>query len=155
MAATPEQHSDIEIDASLRATQEEWLRIRLQLADDFKACGKVFVALGDETRQHIYLALLESANLGMRVGAITDRTHLSRPAVSHHLQILKDAGLIAMHREGTRNYYYVDASEEVLGTVGALFGRIQLIAHKILEETGAPGCAARIVSQEAGLKRNR
>ena len=45
---------------------------------------------------------------GVRVGAITEKTNLSRPAVSHHLQIRKDAGLISMRREGTKNYYYFD-----------------------------------------------
>lgn len=46
---------------------------------------------------------------GVRVGEITQRTHLSRPAVSHHLHILKDAGLIKMRKEGTKNYYYFDS----------------------------------------------
>ena len=30
------------------------------------------------------------------------------PAVSHHLQILKDTGILKMRREGTKNYYYFD-----------------------------------------------
>ena len=51
---------------------------------------------------------------GARVGAITERTHLSRPAVSHHLQILKEAGLLKMRREGTKNYYYFDADAEAM-----------------------------------------
>lgn len=46
---------------------------------------------------------------GVRVGEITKKTHLSRPAVSHHIQILKDAGLLKRRREGTKNYYYFDA----------------------------------------------
>ncbi|MCI7813283.1 MAG: ArsR family transcriptional regulator [Robinsoniella sp.] len=46
---------------------------------------------------------------GVRVGKITQKTHLSRPAVSHHIQILKDAGIVKMRREGTKNYYYLDA----------------------------------------------
>ncbi|WP_432616920.1 ArsR/SmtB family transcription factor [Butyricicoccus sp.] len=32
-----------------------------------------------------------------------------RPAVSHHLQIMKDAGIINMRKEGTKNYYYFDS----------------------------------------------
>lgn len=43
---------------------------------------------------------------GTRVGAITEKTHLSRPAVSHHIKILKDAGVVGMRKEGTKNYYY-------------------------------------------------
>jgi|LAHS01.1.fsa_nt_gb DNA-binding transcriptional ArsR family regulator len=84
---------------------------RRKLAKEFRRYQKVFTALGDETRQLIFIALLENETVGMRVPDITARTHLSRPAVSHHLRILKDAGLIQMHRTGTMNYYYVDANE--------------------------------------------
>jgi len=49
---------------------------------------------------------------GVRVMEITERTHLSRPAVSHHLQILKDAGILKMRREGTKNYYYFDPDQK-------------------------------------------
>ena len=34
------------------------------------------------------------------------RSH-TRPSVSHHLQILKEAGIVAMRKEGTKNYYYL------------------------------------------------
>lgn len=83
----------------------------LKLSKDFKGCQKAFIALGDETRQLIIIALLESESSGIRVGEITKRTHLSRPAVSHHLQILKEAGIINMRREGTKNYYYVNCDK--------------------------------------------
>ena len=69
----------------------------------------LFTALGDETRQSIFLSLLESDRVGIRVGELTQRTHLSRPAVSHHLRVLRQAGLVRVHREGTRNYYYPNA----------------------------------------------
>ena len=45
------------------------------------------------------------------VREITRQTSLSRPAVSHHLKILKDAGLIGVHHIGTSNYYYLTISE--------------------------------------------
>lgn len=82
-----------------------------KIADELKGCKKPFLALGDETRQQIIIALLESDCNGIRVGEITEKINLSRPAVSHHLRILKDAGMINMRREGTKNYYFVDASE--------------------------------------------
>lgn len=37
------------------------------------------------------------------------KTHLSRPAVSHHLKILKEAEIVNLRREGTKNYYYLDS----------------------------------------------
>ena len=45
---------------------------------------------------------------GMRVGEIVKLSSLSRPAVSHHMRILKDAGVINVRKEGTKNYYYLD-----------------------------------------------
>ena len=66
-----------------------------QLSQDLVACRKVLIALGDESRQHIILEMLKMGNCsGARVGDITKQTSLSRPAVSHHLQILKDAGIV-------------------------------------------------------------
>lgn len=77
------------------------------LAAEFKACRKMLLALGNETRQYLLLEMMQMDECGgVRVGTIVERTNLSRPAVSHHLQILKEAGIVKMRREGTRNYYY-------------------------------------------------
>ena len=80
-----------------------------KLAEDFENCRKVLAALGDENRQHLILEMMKMEDCsGARVGDITERTHLSRPAVSHHLQILKDAGILKVRKEGTKNFYYFD-----------------------------------------------
>ena len=47
----------------------------------------------------------------MNVNEITGKTSLSRPAISHHLKILKDAGLVNIRQEGTANYYYLTLRE--------------------------------------------
>lgn len=79
------------------------------LASDFEKCQKILIALGDENRQHMILKMMKMGSCaGVRVNDITQETHLSRPAVSHHLQILKDAGILKMRREATKNYYYFD-----------------------------------------------
>jgi DNA-binding transcriptional ArsR family regulator len=44
----------------------------------------------------------------MAVGEIADGLPVSRPAVSQHLKVLKDAGLVTMRTEGTRNVYQID-----------------------------------------------
>lgn len=51
---------------------------------------------------------------GVRVGEITEKTNLSRPAVSHHLAIMKDAGIVKMRREGTMNFYYLDVEAKTI-----------------------------------------
>ena len=86
-----------------------------ELAAEFAACRKTLQAFGDETRQHLILEMMQMGKCdGVRVGAITQKTHLSRPAVSHHLRILRDAGIVKMRREGTKNYYYFDADAEAM-----------------------------------------
>ncbi len=82
------------------------------LAKNFDACRKVLSAMGDENRQGIILEMLRMDYNGSRVIDITARTHLSRPAVSHHLQILKDAGIVKMRKEGTKTFYYLDPEME-------------------------------------------
>ena len=61
-----------------------------QIKIDFMQSKKLLIAIGDETRQLILIALMEAGCDGMRVGDITSRTNLSRPAVSHHVKILLD-----------------------------------------------------------------
>lgn len=85
------------------------------LANEFKNCKEVIMAIGDENRLHIIIEMMQIGDCnGVRVGDITQRTHLSRPAVSHHLQILKNAGILNVHKEGTKNYYYFNESLEAL-----------------------------------------
>lgn len=83
-----------------------------ELAEDLKKSQKLFVALGDEVRQHLIIEMIKLNKYeGIRVGEIAERAKLSRSAVSHHLQILKEAGIVSVRREGTRNYYYFDAGD--------------------------------------------
>lgn len=71
----------------------------LRLEREFKICQKALTAIGDETRQHILMIMLEGECSGSRVVDITKKTNLSRPAVSHHMQILKDAGFVKVRRK--------------------------------------------------------
>ena len=62
-------------------------------------------ALGDPTRR----AIFERLRSGPRaVGEIADELPISRPAVSQHLRVLKEAGLVTERRNGTRRLYRVD-----------------------------------------------
>lgn len=91
---------------------EKECEARLQdIVYGFRNCRNAFTAIGDETRQLILLVLLESDLSGIRVGEIAEKTHLTRPSISHHLRILKDAGIVNMRKEGTKNYYYVSLNE--------------------------------------------
>lgn len=108
------------------------------LAQEFASCQKLLLALGDENRQHLILAMMQMGQCsGVRVGAITERTHLSRPAVSHHLEILKDAGLIKMRREVTKNYYYFDADTQALDSLLQTLTHIQKIMRQLPDRSGS------------------
>jgi DNA-binding transcriptional ArsR family regulator len=62
-------------------------------------------ALADPTRRRVF----EELRSGPRsVGSIAQRMPVSRPAVSQHLKVLKEAGLVADRPEGTRRVYYLD-----------------------------------------------
>ena len=62
-------------------------------------------ALGDRTRRAIFEQLRKGP---LAVGEIADELPVSRPAVSQHLRVLKEAGLVTERRNGTRRYYRVD-----------------------------------------------
>lgn len=86
----------------------------IALAEEIRKTKTILTALGDEVRQHLILVMLQSPECsGLRVLDIAAKTNLSRPAVSHHLQILKNAGIVQMRREGTKNYYYFDAADSL------------------------------------------
>src|SRR6185295_12800871 len=62
-------------------------------------------ALADPTRRRV----MESLRSGSRaVGEIAHGLPVSRPAVSQHLKVLKEAGLVTDRAEGTRRVYYLD-----------------------------------------------
>lgn len=80
----------------------------------FHSCMPLFLSLGDEVRLTIIEVLVNSGTFGqegMNVKEITEKTSLSRPAISHHLKILKNAGLVGVRRSGTCNYYYLTIQE--------------------------------------------
>ena len=79
----------------MRAIPKEWRNI-----------SKVYAALGDEHRQRILLTFEpgERLNIGEIVGVST----LSRTAVSHHLRILREAGVLQCRKEGKEVYYWIN-----------------------------------------------
>jgi len=89
---------------------------------DFVKCRKLLSAIGDETRQNIITVLMGSCT-GMRVGEITKKTHLSRPAVSHHMRIMLDCGLVALDKQGTKNFYSLNIGKD-FQNLFALIGHI-------------------------------
>ena len=99
--------------------------------------GVVLDALGDATRRSIF----ESLKSGPRsVGELADGLPVSRPAVSQHLRVLKEAGLVSDRKDGTRRVYRVEP------------GRAARAARLLRQLLGARRSTA---SREAGTKGGR
>jgi DNA-binding transcriptional ArsR family regulator len=64
-----------------------------------------FAALGDPTRRDIFARVAERPRA---VGELARELPVSRPAVSQHLRVLKDAGLVIDRAEGNRRMYQAD-----------------------------------------------
>ena len=96
-----------------------------------------FDALGDPNRRAIVESLAEGAK---SVRDIADALPISRPAVSRHLRLLKEAGLVADRADGARRLYRLDdpgveAVEQYLQQVwGDVIARFRLVAENTANE---------------------
>lgn len=110
------------------------------LAGQLSACGAVLTAIGDETRRYLMVEMMQMGSCtGVRVGQIAARTHLSRPAVSHHLQILRAAGILKVRREGTMNFYYFDPETQALEQLMETLRLAAEIAGTLPDRSGREG----------------
>jgi ArsR family transcriptional regulator len=76
----------------------------LEVSDELvESLVKLFKLLSDETRLRILYFLTQREELHVR--ALCDLLNESQPAVSHHLALLRAAGLIGRRREGKHNFY--------------------------------------------------
>ena len=72
----------------------------------WKNISVVFTALGDEHRQRILLTF--DAGERLNVGQIVEVSTLSRSAVSHHLKILREAGVLESEKIGKEVYFWLN-----------------------------------------------
>ena len=111
-----------------------------EIQTEFTALSDFLIALGDEKRQAIIIALLEDqACVGRRVTELTEATQLSRPAVSHHLKILKQAKILVVLTNVSRYH----GTEE---PTGLWLGE----ATEFVEEVTKAGFSVDYVSPQGG-----
>ena len=79
----------------------------LAIMEQFRKCIPIFSVLNDAKRLEIIIILTDFPGEGLTVNGITERIDLSRPAVSHHLKVLKQAGVIGVRSCGVENHYYL------------------------------------------------
>jgi DNA-binding transcriptional ArsR family regulator len=99
--------------------------------------GDPFEALGDATRREILRLLSEGDR---PVNVIAAALPISRPAVSRHLRLLKNAGLVAERADGTRRIYHLEddgmrAVQAYLeGVWGEAASRFRLLAENTVTD---------------------
>jgi DNA-binding transcriptional ArsR family regulator len=82
-----------------------------------------FAALADPTRRAVFERLADGPQ---SVGELAEGLPVSRPAVSQHLKVLKDAGLVTDRAEGVRRVYQIDP--QGLGSMRAWLDRFWTVA---------------------------
>ena len=70
----------------------------------------IFQAIADPVRREIIDLLSQEP---MTVQAIAEKFDISRPAISRHLRILKECGLVDLQPNGRENFYYIDPAQLV------------------------------------------
>lgn len=110
---------------------DEFEQKRTVLLSQFTKSQPLMNALGNEMRQRILFTLIAHARQGgLRVKEIEDATAISKAAVSHHLHVLLETKIVACRKEGTKNYYYINANSSSLRTLADLFSdSIELLTY--------------------------
>jgi DNA-binding transcriptional ArsR family regulator len=88
--------------------------------------------MSDEYRQQLIMDIAEAGKEGINVSNLSAKSKLSRPAISHHLKVLKDAGLIKPLKIGTQIFYQLNLSEN-FKTISDLINSMEHILSKINE----------------------
>ncbi|WP_216907870.1 ArsR/SmtB family transcription factor [Nocardia noduli] len=121
------------------------------------AAAKIFEALGDPVRRGI-LELVAGGE--MSAGAVAEAVRayapISQPAVSQHLKVLREAGIVTVRAEGTRRIYAIDtAGIEVARTwLGGLIPSIELFAQP-LDALATEVARGKRAARRAGYEHDR
>ncbi|HWU82864.1 MAG TPA: metalloregulator ArsR/SmtB family transcription factor [Methylophilaceae bacterium] len=84
-----------------------------QIPQAWKEVSDLFVALGDEHRQRILLAFEPGERLN--IGQIVAASVLSRTAVTHHLKVLQQGGVLQSEKVGKEVYFWLDKDSMIDG----------------------------------------
>ncbi len=113
----PHQHND--------AKEMENLNKQLSKVNDFQIVSDIFKQLDDTTRVRIFWLLCHCEECVMNIAGMLDMTS---PAVSHHLRVLRNCGLIISTRSRKEVYYKVNDTEQ------------SQLMHKMIEKVMEISC---------------
>ncbi|MBW7453086.1 ArsR/SmtB family transcription factor [Paenibacillus sepulcri] len=98
--------------------QSKLLEKKKALLHEIRQSTDIFKALADPVRQDILMMFMLSKR--MNVAQVVEQSHLSRPAISHHLKILKQAGILISSKERTEVYYSLTFENSVIEQLKAI-----------------------------------
>ncbi|MCI1208233.1 MAG: metalloregulator ArsR/SmtB family transcription factor [Treponema sp.] len=109
--------------------------------DLFHLCSPLFLAMGDTVRQQLLLDIADCSEKGCNVAELTGKTRLSRSAISYHLKILKDSGLITARKKGTQVFYFLHLDENfvIIRELVDTLQRLIAVKTRQLDGSGKPG----------------
>lgn len=96
--------------------------------DIFNACVPYFEMLKDTQRQEIVINLVKNKELS--VSELVDLSQLSMPAVSHHLKLLTQAGLVVSRKVGTKRYYQLVLNDAIATLDDLLKALKEIVAER-------------------------
>lgn len=115
--------------------ENDFTLAKAKFIENYNLARPIMTILGDEVRQEILLTLIEAGDTGgIRVGDIQKKSHVSRSAVSLHLKVLLDAGIICMRREGTQKYYYIDFNESTVKPVILFWQQVEPMLKRCIQQ---------------------
>ena len=117
-------------------TKEELHRTR----EILRSCLPMFIALGDEFRQQLIVDIAAAGESGINVTDLSEKSQLSRPAISHHLKVLKDMGLITPRKTGTQIFYKLSIHKD-LEKLSDFINSISRVIETLKEEENASDSA--------------
>lgn len=96
-----------------QVTKEEFDKNFKKSKELFERCSQIFIALGDPMRQHLLLQMVRAGTEGVNVSELTGTSILSRPAISHHLKVLKNSGLVSSTKKQTKIFYRLELANGI------------------------------------------
>ena len=97
-----------------------------------KECIPLLEVLTDENRQAIIM-LLGQHKSGLNVNMIAEHIKLSRPAISHHLKVLKQNGFVNFEKKGVENYYVLTL-QHPLEQIKSLITAVEAECNRFLSD---------------------
>ncbi|MCU6792813.1 metalloregulator ArsR/SmtB family transcription factor [Paenibacillus sp. WQ 127069] len=114
--------------------QSDLLEKKNALLNEIRRSTNIFKAMADPVRQDILMMFMPAKR--MNVAQVVEQSHLSRPAISHHLKILKEAGILSSAKVKTEVYYSLTFGDSVIQQLKTIVHAAESIINdpaKVLE----------------------